>query len=231
MPREYAQIRTGLWAEPTVTALPRDPQRAYLLAYTLPELNRCGVVPFTLKRWARLAHDDNPKKLRAAFTALERARMVVIDEDTEELLVRTYLRWDGLLTQPQVVGAMVRDFRSIASPIIRDAFLNEVRRIWYLPILDTERRGLRIALGVTEDAKQAERVGEGIGPAMTQAIAAGSVEPFDRASLQGLPEGLAEALARRSYSTTTPSPAPAPGRGDVDRTTHQAAHARAGLAS
>lgn len=213
MPREYARIGTGIWAEPSIQELNPAEQRAYLLVYTQPDLSRCGVVPYTPRRWARLAKGDSERKLRAAFHGLEQRRHVVIDEDTEELLARTYVRHDGLLTQPQVVGAMVRDFRTIHSQTISTAFLAELRRIWHLRLDDAERRGVRIALGLTENDKQRESVGVGLGPAMVQAIQAGSVQPFDQASIQGLPEALGKALARPSY----PGPGPGPGSDPVTR--------------
>jgi hypothetical protein len=205
MPRDYGLIQTNIWAEPTVTSLTPEEQRAYLLVYTQPDLNRCGVLPYTLRRWAGLAKGDSAKRLRAAFRTLEDRRLLVIDESTEELLVRTYIRWDGLLAQPQVVGAMVRDFRTIRSATLTTAVLTELRRIWHLPVKDTERRGLRIAFGVVENDKQREAVGEGLARPMTRAIEQGLVEPFERGSVQGLPEGLGKALARR------PGPGPGPG--------------------
>jgi hypothetical protein len=205
MPRDYGLIQTGIWSEPTVLSLTPEEQRAYLLVYTQPDLNRCGVLPYTLRRWAGLAKGDNARRLRAAFRTLEERRLLVIDEQTEELLVRTYVRWDGLLAQPQVVGAMVRDFRSIRSATLSTAFLAELRRIWHLPIKTSERRGLTIALGVVENDKQREAVGEGLARPMTQAIEQGLVEAFERGSVQGLPEGLGKALARR------PGPGPGPG--------------------
>ena len=213
MPRDYALIQTGFWSEPSVQNLTVDEQRAYLLAYTQPDLNRCGVLPFTLRRWAGLAKGDTPKRLRAALRTLEQRRAVLIDEDTEELFVRTYVRWDGLLAQPQVVGAMVRDFRGIRSNTLSVAFLAELRRIWHLPIKTSERRGIRIALGLVENDKQRESVGDGLASAMTQAIAAGSVEPFDRGSVQGLPEALGKALARPSYAGPGPVPNAGPDAG------------------
>lgn len=235
MARDYALIQTNFWAEPSIQRLTVDEQRAYLLAYSQPDLSRCGVLPFTLRRWAGLAKGDSPKRLRTAFRTLEEHRAVVIDEDTEELWVRTYVRWDGLLAQPQVVGAMVRDFATIRSDVLREAFLGELRRIWHLPIKPAERRGLRIALGVTENDKQRESVGEGLGRVMLAAIERGSVAPFEQASVQGLPEALGKALARPSgpgpvpgpgpYAGTRPSDEVPPRSGEVDQATERASRA------
>lgn len=210
MPRDYGLVQTSIWSEMSVQCLTVEEQRAYLLVYLQPNLNRCGVVPFTLRRWAGMSQGDTPKRLRAALAGLESRRMVAIDENTEELFVRTYVRWDGLLTQPQVVGAMVRDFRTIGSPTLAVAFLDELRRIWHLPIKDGERRGLRIALGLCENDKQRESVGEGLAGPLALAIEQGLVQPFDLASLGDLPVALGHGSRAPSRSRPYPGPGPGP---------------------
>jgi hypothetical protein len=209
MARDYGRIGTGIWAESSIKSLSPAEQRAYLLLLTQPELSRCGVLPYTLRRWARLGAGDTPTKFRAALRGLEEGRHIVIDEDAEELLVRTYVRHDGLLTQPQVVAAMVKDFRTIRSDRVRLAFLTEVRRLWTLPLDEKERRGLRIAVGVVENDKQRESVGAGLGPAFRAALDAGFLEPFPEGCLAGLPAPFAKALARPS--------GPGPGPGPITR--------------
>lgn len=213
MAREYALVGTGIWSEPSILALTPLEQHAYLLVHTQPQLSRCGVAPYTLRRWAGLSRTYNATKLRAALRGLEHGRHLVIDEDTEEVLVRTYVRHDGLLKQPQVVGAMVRDYRTIRSSSIRTAFLAELRRIWHLTLDEKERGGLSLAFGVTETDKQKEVIGDGLGPPLAEAIQQGLVEPFTAPLPQGLPEALGKALARRSY----PCPYPGPNASPEDR--------------
>lgn len=231
MARDYALIGTGIWNEASVLDLTPLEQHAYFVVHTQADMSRCGVVPYTLRRWAKLSKGHSATKFRAALRGLERCRQIVIDESTEEVLDRPYIRHDGLLRQPQVVGAMVRDFRSVRSPIVSTAILAELRRIWHIPGLhDSDRRGLRIALGITENDKQREAVGPGLADAMTRAIEQGSVQPFEEALLQGLPQGLAKALARPSCPgyrvpgtdscpATRPSDEVAPGSEEVDQPT------------
>jgi hypothetical protein len=223
MARAFAQIGTGLWAEPSIRALSRDAQRAYLLVYTQPELSRCGVLPFRLRRLAQLAPDDTPKTLRRALAQLENGRHVIVDEDAEEILVRTYVRHDGLLAQPQVVAAMVQDFDLIESEAIRLAFLAELRRIWDLPQLpDNQRKGLRLALGEHETDRYTDKIGPALAPVMQAAINAGSVPAFDPAHPAGCPlpcsqpAPKAHAGARAPSPAPTPSPAPAAAAGPSD---------------
>lgn len=189
MARSYAQVGTNLWTEPTIRTLNKTQQRAYLLVLTQPELSRCGVLPYRLKRLAALAGDDNPSSLRKDLKALAKTRHLVIDEDAEEILVRTYVRHDGLLAQPQIVATMVDDYQLIESPTLRLAFLAELRRIWDLELPDNQRRGLALALGdhTHTDARFRAKIGLGLAPDMGAAFQAGSLPPFDPACPAGCP--------------------------------------------
>lgn len=227
MPRSFAQIGTGLWNEPTIRSHTITAQRAYFLIYTQPELSRCGVLPFRLKRLAGMAADDTPTKLRKALVALEKTRHIVVDEDSEEVLLRTYVRHDGLLSQPQVVATMVQDFALVESPSIQSAFLAELRRIWDLPDLpDQQRKGLRLALGEHETDRYIDRLGAALAPAMRDAIKTRRVPAFDpthpagcpapfaqgapNPAHQGAEQGAGQALAGARAPSPTPSPTPSP---------------------
>lgn len=215
MARSHARLGTDIWAEDSIRNHTRDGQRAYFLVLSQPELSRCGVLPFRLKRLANLAVDDSPAKLRKAFKSLEKTRHLILDEDAEELLVRTFVRHDGLLRQPQMVAAMVTDFALIESWKIRGAFLAELRRIWDHPrTTDDDRKGLRLALGEHETDRYVDRIGPALGPSMAAAIEAGSVPPFDPGCKAGCPapfaQGRGKALAGAPARSPAPTPSPTP---------------------
>lgn len=211
MARSHARIGTSIWNEPTFRALHRDAQRAYFLATSQGDLSRCGVIPFRLKRLAKFADDDTPAKLRTAFRRLEKTRHVVLDEDAEELLVRTYVRHDGLLAQPQVVAAMVGDVSLIDSPSIRLAFLQELHRIWHLDDLpDAERKGLRLAMGEHETDRYIDKLGPALSPALQAAWESGSLAPCAPGSTPPCTAPFAKALARAHAPSPSPAPTPSP---------------------
>lgn len=208
MPGAYRQIGTGIWAEPSIRALPSDAQRAYLLVYTQPDLSFCGVLPYRLKRLANLSSDDNPKKLSKALDILAKTGHIVVDEDAEELLVRTFVRHDGLLAQPQLVSSLVRDFSLIDSTTIRGAFLAELRRIWDLPdITESERRGLRQVFGEGVPERYQERIGAGLVAAFASACMSGSVTPWESGSPSGCPSAFAQPDGEPHTRAGAPSPA------------------------
>lgn len=222
MPRDRrAVIGTAIWTEPTIRALPYAQQHAYLLAYTQPDLSRCGVLAYRPKRWAGFAPDLSIRHLRKQFDALHDSRHVVLDDDHEELLIRTYIGHDGLLAQPLVVAAMVRDYSEVTSPAVRLAILTELRRLWNKCSVEGERKGLLLLLGADPAAlglgnnkpEQVARIkaaiGEGLIHQTAQAIAEGHLDPYPEGPLEGLAEGLPDPLTR-GRSRMSPAPTPAP---------------------
>lgn len=206
MPRDRrAVIGTGMWGESSIRSLTRLQQQAYSLVYTQPDVNRCGVLAYRPRYWANLSADATEEALRKDLHDLHDSRHVVLDEVDEQLLIRTYVRWDGLLTQPLVVAAMVRDFHNVTSPVIRLAFLAELRRLHDLPDLEPkERQGVALTLGadpaelgVKNAGQVAKAIGTGLAGKLIEAISAGHVQPFTAKGLpKGLPEGIQEGLTK-----------------------------------
>jgi hypothetical protein len=188
------------------------------------------VLGWRLKRWSGLASDLTIPHLRKQFRSLARTKHVVIDDDHEELLIRTYVGHDGLLAQPLVVAAMVRDFQTVTSPTIRTAILAELRRLWDDDdTIDTNRRGLLLLLGVDpatldlggpkpeQVSRIRKAIGEGLSKETAEAIREGLVDPYLEGPVEGLPEGLPDPLTRvhlrgpaRAHPRMSPSPTPSP---------------------
>lgn len=95
MARSYANILTAIWRDDDFRALTVDEQHAYLMLATQPDISAAGVLSLNLVRWASRTKDYTVERLRAAIDGLEAHRFVVVDYDTEELLVRSFVRWDG----------------------------------------------------------------------------------------------------------------------------------------
>jgi hypothetical protein len=121
MARPYAKVLTSIWTNRDFTGLPSQAQRLYLLMLSQPHLSYCGVVPFTAKRWAGLSGDGSGKGLERSLAELEAADFVLHDPDTEEVLIRTFIRHDGVLKSPNICKAMVKDYCAVLSTKIREA--------------------------------------------------------------------------------------------------------------
>lgn len=129
MARDHGRIRHRIWSDPDFLALRESEQRLFMMALSQSGLSYSGVVPFTLRRWRGLAADSTIPKLRKAVTALEQARLVVLDPDSEELLIRSFVRHDGILDSPNICRAMVRDADAVCSPLLRAVTVCEVMRL------------------------------------------------------------------------------------------------------
>lgn len=138
MARNHARIYATIWADPDFLALTADAQRLYMLLLSQPNLSHCGLLPLTVKRWAQKAADTHPSRIEAGLDELADKRFVVLDYDTEELLIRSFIRGDEVYRQPNVLAAASKDAVGIASPALRAELLAEIVRISSLSGL-TER--------------------------------------------------------------------------------------------
>jgi hypothetical protein len=127
--RSEARILVSIWTDPDFLALGPDAQRAYMFLVSQPDLTHTGVLPLRVRRWAKAAAGLTVQVLAEALRELERSRFVVADRDSEELLVRSFIRRDKVYKQPQVFRAAADSLGQISSPLIRRVLLDELNRI------------------------------------------------------------------------------------------------------
>lgn len=130
MPRDHARIQTAIWSKPDFRELPVQAQHFYMLALSQPRLSYCGVLDYMPARLAKFSAKATTKSVTNAVTVLEDRGFVVVDHDTEELLIRTFVRHDGLLTSPNVTKAMVKDYQAVLSEHIKEVIVHELSRVF-----------------------------------------------------------------------------------------------------
>lgn len=131
MARDYAAIYTSVWSDPDWRKLPIRLQHGYWLLLTQPRLSPCGVLDYIPRRLSGMAADlavGDVNALVRDLQSLVPRPWVVLDESTAELLVRSYVRHDGLITGSRPAKAIAKDFDSISSSHIRQAIVDELRR-------------------------------------------------------------------------------------------------------
>lgn len=129
MSRNYAQIFTAIWRDPDFIALSRPRQQAYFLLVTQPNISAAGVLPLTVRRWTKLSADTTTAELLADIAHLHRVGMVVVDEDTEELLVRSFVRHDNGYRNPRRQPSIRDAATDIESPRLRRVLARELVRL------------------------------------------------------------------------------------------------------
>lgn len=172
MARDYAQIVTAIWRDRDFRALCAGDQRMYLLVTTQPDITAAGTLPLTMGRWSSLASDTTPDDVRASLERLAAARFVGMDTTTEELLVRSFVRWDKGYGNPKRRPVILRAASEIVSPTLARMLAGEF-----------------VALGLPPDA---------LSDALSEAPSEGVAERLPEGGFQ---EGLERSVLRDASST------------------------------
>jgi hypothetical protein len=93
------------------------------------DINHAGVMHLRVSKWAKRCITTTEDDIRERLDILTAAAYVVIDEYTEELLVRSFLRNDGIVKQPNMVKAALRMAEAVESPMIRRTLADEIERL------------------------------------------------------------------------------------------------------
>ena len=128
MARAEARIRSRIWNDSDFRGLSMSAQWAYTFLLSQPDLSHAGVLPLRIRRWAGHAAGITAEVLSDALDELDRAHFIVVDPDTEELLVRTFLRNDEIYRQPNLLRAAHKALDEISSAALRHALAIEVSR-------------------------------------------------------------------------------------------------------
>lgn len=119
-----------LWGEDShFRTLPRLVQRCYLIVTTQPNMTHCGVVPLNPRRWSGLAPDDTIADFEASLDILAAEDYVVIDIGTDELWVRSWMRYDGLLQIHNGAKGVARAIDSVLSRSLAQRCRTEALRL------------------------------------------------------------------------------------------------------
>ncbi|NAS22464.1 hypothetical protein GT755_12305 [Herbidospora sp. NEAU-GS84] len=131
MPRTEARIFTTIWDDPDYLKLPPGPQRLYLFLISQPDLSYCGLIALRARRWAQKAPGLTPADVLEDLLVLAEGErpFVLVDEDTEEVLVRSLVRRDRVYKQPNVLKSARESASLIESPMLRAALRAELQRI------------------------------------------------------------------------------------------------------
>lgn len=129
MAREHARIQTAIWLDDDFLDLTVEAQHLYLVLTTQMTLSFCGVTTWHPGRISQLAAGWTVGRVETAAEELSERAYIVIDEVTGEVLVRSFIRNDGLLASPNITKAMYRTYAEIGSRVIRSVVVHELKRL------------------------------------------------------------------------------------------------------
>lgn len=129
MPRNYTQIMCAIWDDPEFLALSEGAQRAYFMLVSQRDISAAGVLHIWTPRWAALSCTSTDETLKAALSELKQARFIVPDWMTGELLVRSFVRWDGGYKNGKRKPLIEREARGVGSVHIKTQLRVEFEKL------------------------------------------------------------------------------------------------------
>jgi hypothetical protein len=130
MSRNYAQFATSIWhLGDDFGDLTMPAQWAYFMLTTQPDISAAGVLSLNVRRWSKRTKDCTRETVIAALQELQAAGKVFYDYDTEELLIRTFVKWDGGYGNQKRRPVIERAAFDLQSPRLRGILADELRKL------------------------------------------------------------------------------------------------------
>jgi hypothetical protein len=90
--RKANLIQTAIWDDAEFAAIGPDAQLLYLFLVTQPTVSTTGLLSLRRRYWAQRIFSGDQDRLESALHGLERGLFVWLDEDTEELVIRSWVK-------------------------------------------------------------------------------------------------------------------------------------------
>lgn len=129
MARDHARIRLDMWADDDFRCLTSLGQWLYMQLLTSPALTFCGVTDWRPARIAAVTADLSAHDVEMAAAELETGLFIVVDRDSEEVLIRSFIKHDGLMKSPNMTKAMVTAHAATASSVLRAVVVEQLQRL------------------------------------------------------------------------------------------------------
>lgn len=141
MSRDHARINLDIWGDDDWLDLPPAAQHLYLVLYTSPSLSFCGAGEWHPGKIAQRAHGWTAADVVAAVPDLLDGQFILIDTDTDEFLVRSWIKHDRLYRVQNMAVSMANARAALASRQLRGVVVHEVQKLRAAePDLDSWKR-------------------------------------------------------------------------------------------
>lgn len=130
MARDRANLRTDMISDDDYRKLTRDEQWLYKTLLIHPTLSYAGVADWRPGRLAAISAGTTAADIQRIGQGLQEQYFIYIDEDTEEVFIRSFVKHDGLLKQYRLPISMANDYAGISSQSIREFFIHELKKIY-----------------------------------------------------------------------------------------------------
>lgn len=150
MANDHARIRRDIWADTDWRRLTSPAQWLYFHLLTTHTLTFVGIADWRPNRIAALTADLTAADVDMFAGELIRERFILPDLETEEVLVRSWVKHDGLLRSPNMTKALIKAHEATASNVLRAVAIDQLVNLmdsgaegcWELldPMLEGDRK-------------------------------------------------------------------------------------------
>lgn len=129
MANAAGMLKESIWRDKDFRALPRTAQTLYAQLLSQKELDRAGVQPLQVSKWAKGCDEITDSDVWDDLKVLEERRFVFVDDDADELFIRSYMRQCEVARYPNILKNAIRCAGLVASEKIRAELAVELRRL------------------------------------------------------------------------------------------------------
>lgn len=129
MARDRASIRLDMWGDGDWRDIPMNAQHLYMLLLSHPKLSYAGVTEWHPGKLAAMTAGVTADQIISAAAVLESQNFIVVEPATDEVLVRSFIKHDGLMKQPKLVVSMTTAYAAVASRKIQMVIAHEVQKM------------------------------------------------------------------------------------------------------
>lgn len=130
MARKYGRLMVDVWDDKDYQALSLAEQGLFCGLLAHPKISWVGVIDYIPSRLVKISNGLTRDALAAGLQQLINRGLLCFDEETEEILVRRFMHYDGVLTVQNMGKAMVAAYNSVESEFLKGIIVGELARIW-----------------------------------------------------------------------------------------------------
>lgn len=143
MARQFAQVQLRIWIDDDWLSLSVEAQHLYLLLLSQEEIGASGLIPLRPRRWAKLASNGSVDKVMSALAELDDAAFLVVDIESAEVLVRTFIRNGENYKHVRLLRMALNQAERVESPRIRSALGQELARLPKVAVPESNGRNTK----------------------------------------------------------------------------------------
>ncbi|MGW5267302.1 hypothetical protein ACWEQ4_01500 [Rhodococcus sp. NPDC003994] len=127
--RKYERTNNDIWTDEDFRALPPAAQHLYFVLSTDPTMTQTGVADWRPARIALKSAGWTPAAVCDAARILAERLFIVVDEESEEVLLRSKIKHDAVLVNPNSAVGMCNKVPMIASTTLVGVVVFELRKL------------------------------------------------------------------------------------------------------